>query len=383
MISFRPHLLYPGRRYVGTSDDVIERVFTKQRKFVEHYSTGGSSMRGYRQHIACVAVLAIMGESSVAQQSSPPTHTVPVPQPGLSASPNQPLQSKPEQASSFDLASFENSVRPSVIWVTVFDSSGKLLRTRTGFFISADGRLVTTADAVQNGINAVAKTADGGIYNVSGILAVSKALDLAILKADVKQVPFLRLNPTANMSIGARVAVVGSGLAGSEGAPREATTSTEDADRLEISAAVSAGLVGSPVVDATGGGIGIIVSPGEKAAVRPASSIEKLLSQVGSNAVAKWPGTAETRPSPKRTSKPRLVYAPEPSFPPEVSGRGVSGSGQFRLSFDAKGKVTNVQMIQSTGNQFLDGAAINTFRQWKSAPGQEGVVTVPVTFQVR
>jgi TonB family protein len=340
-------------------------------------------MCGYHQRIACVAVLAMMGESSVAQQSSPPTRTAPVPQPSLSASPNQLIQSKLEQGSSFDLASFENSVRPSVIWVTVFDSSGKLLRTQTGFFISADGRLVTTARAIENGINAVAKTADGGIYNVSGILAASKALDLAILQADVKQVPFLRLNPNANMSIGARVAAVGSGLAGNEGAARESKISTEESDRLEISAAISAGLVGSPVVDATGGGIGIIVSAGEKAAVRPSSSIEKLLSQIGSNAVAKWLGTAETRPSPKRTSKPRLVYAPEPSFPPEVSGRGVSGSGQFRLSFDAKGKVTNVQMIQSTGNQFLDGAAINTFRQWKSAPGQEGVVTVPVTFQVR
>jgi TonB family protein len=340
-------------------------------------------MCGYHQRIACVAVLAMMGESSVAQQSSPPTRTAPVPQPSLSASPNQLIQSKLEQGSSFDLASFENSVRPSVIWVTVFDSSGKLLRTQTGFFISADGRLVTTARAIENGINAVAKTADGGIYNVSGILAASKALDLAILQADVKQVPFLRLNPNANMSIGARVAVVGSGLAGSEGAPRQATISTEDANRLEISAAVSASLVGSPVVNANGKVVGIVVSPGEKAEVRPSSSIEELFSQIASNAVAKWPGTPETRPSPKPSAKPRIVYAPAPSFPPEVSGRGVSGSGQFRLSFDAKGKVTNVQMIQSTGNQFFDRAAINTFRQWKSAPGQEGVVTVPVTFHVR
>jgi TonB family protein len=339
----------------------------------------------YRQHIACAAVLAIMGESSVAQQSSPPTRTAPVPQPTLSASPNQPLQSKPERASSFDLASFENSVRPSVVWVTVFDSSGKLLRTQTGFFISADGKLVTTARAIENGINAVAKTADGGIYNISGIFAASTSLDLAILQADLKRVQAVTLNVNPNLPIGAQVAVVGSGLAGGEGTPREATISAEDSDRLEITAAIPAGLVGSPVVDAGGQALGIIVSAGEKPEVRPSGTIKQLLSQVASKAVPKWPGSAEARATPKATpsAKPRIVYAPAPSFPPEVSRSGVSGSGQFRLTFDAKGNVTNVQTIQSTGNKFFDQATINTLRQWKSVPGREGALTVPVTFQAR
>jgi len=337
----------------------------------------------YSQHIACVAVLAMMGESSVAQQSSPSGRSAPVTQPTLSASPNQPLQSKSEQGSSFDLASFENTVRPAVIWITVFDPSGKLLRTQTGFFISSDAKLVTTARTIENGINAVAKTADGQIYNISGIFATSKPLDLAILQADVKRVPFVTLNTNANLPVGARVAVVGSGLAGAEGAPREATISAEDSDQLEITPAVSAGLLGSPVVDATGQALGMIVSNGEKATARASSSIKELLSQVPSKAVPKWPGTAETSPSPKPTGKPRLVYAPAPSFPPEVSRPGVSGAGQFRLTFDAKGNVTNVQTIQSTGNKFFDQATINTLRQWKSAPGREGALTVPVTFQAR
>jgi TonB family protein len=344
-------------------------------------------MCGYRQYIACVAVLAMMGQSSAAQPSSPPTRTAPVSQPSLSASPNQPLQSKRQQGSSFDLASFENSVRPTVIWVTVFDSSGKLLRTQTGFFISSDGKLVTTARAIENGINAVAKTADGEIYNISGIFAASTELDLAILQADLKRVQAVTLNVNPNLPIGARVAVVGSGLAGAEGTPREATISAEDSDRLEITAAIPTSLVGSPVVDAGGQALGIIVSVGEKAEVRPSTSIKQLLSQVPFKAVPKWPGSAEARESPKPTpkppSKPRIVYAPAPSFPPEVSRSGVAGSGEFRLSFDAKGNVMNVQTVRSTGNNLFDQAAIRTFRQWKSAPGREGVVTVPITFQAR
>jgi len=340
---------------------------------------------GYQQHIICLAVLVIITDSSIAQQPSPPIRSTPVPSPPLSASPNQPSQAKAEQSLSFDLSKLEKSVRPSVIWVTVFDPSGKLLRTQTGFFISRDAKLVTTARAVENGINAVAKMADGKIYNISGIFAASTALDLAILQADVKRVPSLTLNTNANMQVGAWVAVVGSGLAGGEGAPREGIIATEESDRLEITPAVSADLIGSPIVDASGEALGMIVSTGEKAEVRPSSTIKELLSQVPSNAVPKWPGTAEPRatPKPTPTSKPRLVYAPTPSFPPEVSRSGVSGSGRFRLTFDAGGNVTNVQTVQSTGNKFFDQAAINTMRQWKSAPGRQGAMTVPVTFQAR
>ena len=64
------------------------------------------------------------------------------------------------------------------------------MRTESGFFISADGRFVTTSHAIEGGVNAVAKTVDGGIYNVSGVLTVSKSADLAMLKADVKPKSF-------------------------------------------------------------------------------------------------------------------------------------------------------------------------------------------------
>src|SRR5205809_2461596 len=334
----------------------------------------------------------VVGEPSTDQAPSPTVSSPGVQQPTLLSSPIQPAQAKAEPRPSLDLPRLERSVRPSVIWVTVFDPSGKLLRTQTGFFISSDGRFVTTAEAIGDGINAVAKTADGGIYNVSGILAASPTLNLAILQADVKprkHSGFLTLNKNANLQVGRPVGVVGSGLAGSEGAPRQATISTLEPDRLGIAAAISSNSIGSPVVDANGQLVGVIVSAGEKATVRPSSTLDSLLSQIASDAKARWPQTAEATPSPRPTPtptpKPHLVYAPAPAFPREAFSRrpGAFGSGRFRLDFDSKGNVTNVQMIQSTGNQLFDEAAINTLRQWKSAPGQEWVATVPVTFQTR
>ncbi len=327
----------------------------------------------------------LLGQSLLAQQppSTPATATQSqTAAPSVSASP----EAKAIQSPSSDLANLESRIRPAVIWVTVFDSKGNLLRTESGFFVSEDGRFVTTASAIEGGVNAVAKTADGGIYNVSGILRNSKELDLAVLQAEVKPrklLRFLDLNKNGNPSVGIGVVVIGSALAGSEGSAREMTVAAQAADRLEITGATPGSSVGSPVVTENGEVVGVVTAVGEKTTVHSTAALESLLSHVPIDSQPRWPATAETQPTPKPTPKPRIVYAPAPAFPPGVSQGGVSGTGRFRLSFDPNGNVTNVQVIRSTGNPYFDQSAIKTFRQWKSAPGEGGSVTVPVTFQTR
>jgi TonB family protein len=328
----------------------------------------------------------IVAESPAAQSPSPPGVSTPVQSLGLS--PSQTSQPQAAQGSTLDLSRLENSVRPSVFWITVFDSSGKLLRTQTAFFISGDGRFITTAHAIEGGANAVAKMADGKIYNVGGILASSATLDLAILQADVKRVPFLALNKTANLEPGTHVGVVGSALAGTAEAARETTIATQQADDAKIATTLPPDSIGSPIVDANGEVVGIVVSGGDKTTARPSKTVGSLLDRIPSDAKPQWPETAQTVPTPtpalRPTPKPRLVYTPAPAFPRDAHvRRGVPWSGRFSLSFDSRGNVTKVQIVQSTGNEALDRAAISTLRQWKSAPGGEWVATVPVTFQTR
>jgi TonB family protein len=345
----------------------------------------------------CVAFLMIVGSGkksasqvvpeSPVQQSpamSPATSVTQSPTrfPANSPSP----EAKPGQSLSPELAQLEAQVQPSVVWVTVFDSKGNLLRTQSGFFISADGRFVTTARAVEGGINAVAKTGDGGIYNINGILAASKELDLAVLQADVKPrklLRFLELNKNGDLSVGATVEVVGSALAGADGTVRKITIAAQSSDRLEIAAAIPVTSVGSPVVNETGEAIGIVISAGEKTIARPSVALDSVLSHVAVGTQPRWSATAQTSPTPKPTPKPRIVYAPAPAFPPGMSQSGISGTGRFRLTFDPNGNVTNIQLVKSTGNPYFDQAAIKTFRQWKSAPSHGWEVTVPVTFQTR
>jgi TonB family protein len=332
------------------------------------------------------ATTQILAESLLAQQTqSPPSITTATQSPAAAAVSQSP-QATPGQTPSSELGNLEAKVRPSVIWVTTFDPRGNLLRTESGFFISADGRFVTTSHAIEGGVNAVAKTADGGIYNVSGVLTVSKSTDLAVLKAEVKPqklLRFLDLNKTGELSVGARVAVVGSALAGNEGSARETTITAQSSDRLEIAGATAASSVGSSVVNENGDVVGIVTSAGEKTIARPVAALDSVLSRVTADTQARWPQMAGTSPTPQATPKPRMLYAPAPSFPPGQSLPGQSGTGRFRLTFDPQGNVTNIQLVTSTGNPSFDQAAIKTLRQWKSAPSQGWQATVPVTFKTR
>ena len=346
------------------------------------------------RYALCMAVLVIvmhaptsttelLGQSLLAQQSqSTPIATTPQARSAVPAITPSP-EAKAGQGLSSDLEKIGTNVRPSVIWVTVFDSKGNLLRTESGFFISADGRFVTTAHAIEGAVNAVAKTGDGGIYNVSGVLAASKELDLAVLQAEVKRVPFVEPARNIDVRVGTGVLVVGSALAGNEGSAREMTIAAQEQHRIEMAGTTPVSAVGSPVVTENGEVVGVVIAAGEKTGARSFSAVESLLSRVAADTHARWPATAETQPTPKATPKPRIVYAPAPAFPPGASQGGVSGTGRFRLSFDPNGNVTNVQVIRSTGNPYFDQSAIKTFQQWKSAPGQGGSVTVPVTFQTR
>ena len=76
----------------------------------------------------------------------------------------------------------------------------------------------------------------------------------------------------------------------------------------------------------------------------------------------------------------RLVFSPNPSYPvAERFGRSpVRGSGEFRVTFGPNGDVINVQIVRSTHRDVLDDAAIAGLRRWRSRPGAEWSMIVPV-----
>jgi TonB family protein len=365
--------------------------------------------------VIVVAIARYNSRSTAVTQnsgSSPPPTWVLIPaSPAASPSaasvraPNAPAQLSQNQSAQFRKVAAQ--VAPAVILISIFDSSGKLLRNGTGFFISEDGRLVTSRSVVEGGAHAVAKTSDGRIHNVSGVLANGGTLDLVLLKAQPKQpVPFLPLSKNG-AGQEAAVAVIGNPLTGRDPLLGQGKISTKRSDQgeefFELSIPVP-NEIGSPAVNENGQVIGVVTQGTRLAAgnvLRSATVLNSLLAQIGPEAKVGWQvaglsGEPAAPPSEgplaRKTKIPlagpqpgnsRLIYSPIPGFPKTAShsSRPLKGSGRFRVTFARNGEVKDVGIVESTRNPVLDNAALDALRQWKARPGQEWTANVPITFQ--
>lgn len=320
---------------------------------------------------------------SISPATSTSSTAPPVSSPTSTASPSASVSA----IQSSELRKVADKVAPTVILVSVFDASGKLLRTGTGFFISDDGKFVTNRSLVEGGVNAIANTADKKIHNVAGVLVDSPELDLAVLKADASPVPFLPLNKAASEP-GVKVAIIGSPLSRRETGNLEtkvtAKRSDEKREWLELSAPIPNDANGSPVVNESGEVVGILALDRTK---NPATNgvlssgvMQSFLAKVEPNATPRW---AEASPSPTKPPKRKgkILFNPAPSYPSEAYNAAIKGTGHFRIVFDTDGHAKNVQIVSSTGAAVLDRAAMSAFQQWKSDPGPEWSIVVPVSFQ--
>ena len=149
----------------------------------------------------------------------------------------------------------------------------------SGFFVSDDGLLVTNYHVIEKASRAVAKTNAGDELSIEGAACVDQKNDLAVLAAVIfpGKVPFLRLGKSAQVDVGERVAVIGNplGLGGSlsegivsakrdsrsmvapQASPDAGASGAGGHQWLQITAAISPGSSGSPVLDTSGNVIGV------------------------------------------------------------------------------------------------------------------------------
>jgi TonB family protein len=332
--------------------------------------------------------------------------TVHAPEPSPSPTSSGPVEgfvapsAQPSQAPTSDFAEVAQSIRPAVIIVSVFDETGHLSANGHGFFVSGDGKFIADRSVMAGGVNAVAKAADGAIYNVSGALAQTPAQNLVLLKADTTRAsPFLALSATALPDIGGTVGVVLSPLERATSVVLEEKISGRFSDEagewFDATPALPKTSAGAPVIDHRGEVIGIVSfrAGNNSCAIRPAATAGSLLAQVSSNMIASWQTLRTTTASPTATRSPtpaktplrgsKLIYAPVPRYPADARQwrGGVQGSGSFRVLFDANGHAVAVQTLRSTGNSSLDEAAVSALHEWRSEPGREWSLVVPITFK--
>jgi TonB family protein len=83
---------------------------------------------------------------------------------------------------------------------------------------------------------------------------------------------------------------------------------------------------------------------------------------------------------------PRAIYTPQPVYRPEWTKQGLTGKGVVLLNIDKQtGNVTGARMLTSTGNQQLDGAALQAYSQWRFDPRTVAVsqLKMPIEFARR
>lgn len=70
-----------------------------------------------------------------------------------------------------------------------------------------------------------------------------------------------------------------------------------------------------------------------------------------------------------------------PYYPREAIYGGVTGNGVAILRIDPRtGSVTSASMLKSTGQEILDNAALQAFRQWRFKPRTLITVEIPIEF---
>jgi TonB family protein len=83
---------------------------------------------------------------------------------------------------------------------------------------------------------------------------------------------------------------------------------------------------------------------------------------------------------------PRAIYTPKPAYRAEWAKQGLTGKGVVLVNIDKQtGNVTGARMLTSTGNQQLDGAALQAYSQWRFDPTTVAVsqLKIPIEFAKR
>ncbi len=169
---------------------------------------------------------------------------------------------KQKEESTESLPSIVKRIAPSTVIVFAYDNKGEFLKLGSGFFISQNGDIITNYHVLQGASSAEVKTSDGKTYPITHIVAIDKQSDIIRLSVDIpsKYVHSLSLSETVP-EVGERILVYGSPL----GLEKTVSDGIVSAIRevpgygklIQITAPISPGSSGSPVLNMKGEVIGV------------------------------------------------------------------------------------------------------------------------------
>lgn len=172
------------------------------------------------------------------------------------------LAAGPSAAADSDLTRLVKKIQPAVVTVIVYDVERHISGIGTGFFVSPQGHLVTNFHVLAGKYAADVRTSQGKSYRVKAVLAENKSADLVKLQVEIpeNEVAWIAVSDRAP-EIAERIVVVGSPMGLEQTVSEGIISSVREIPTVgrvfQMSAPISPGSSGSPVVSTKGQVIGI------------------------------------------------------------------------------------------------------------------------------
>ena len=151
-------------------------------------------------------------------------------------------------------------ISPAVVEIAVDEPGGEYYHLGSGFFIDDQGTMVTNYHVIDGTISGEITTQDGSTYDIVAVKGYDSVLDLAILQIDISGNEYLTISDE-DVVTGETVYAMGSsqGLTGtfSDGIVSTASRDLEGVQCIQITAPISEGNSGGPLVNIYGEVVGV------------------------------------------------------------------------------------------------------------------------------
>jgi tetratricopeptide (TPR) repeat protein len=162
-------------------------------------------------------------------------------------------------------------IEPSIIVLLTYSKEGRLLGQGTGFFVTQDGDAITNYHVLQDASRAEVRMSDGKVYPVKRVIAEDEEGDLIRVSVDIpKEVVHPLVIRSSFPEVGERIVVVGTPLGLEKTVSDGIVSAVREVPKfgkiIQVTAPISPGSSGSPVVDMNGEVIGVVsffLTPGQ------------------------------------------------------------------------------------------------------------------------
>ena len=161
-----------------------------------------------------------------------------------------------------NLKSVNKSILEATVKIEVYNKTGSKVSTGSGFIVDSNGIIVTNNHVIENAASIMITLNNGDTYSDVVVRDFDEVKDIAVIKISGYDLPTVKLGNSRNLEIGEKIIVCGSSLGDlsntlSEGIISSIRQSDKGYRYIQMSAPISPGNSGGPVVLENGEVIGI------------------------------------------------------------------------------------------------------------------------------